>query len=112
MRTVLIMFVGLSAIWLAGCGGSGGSGTALCADPAPVSGTHDPQLTRYIVKLSEEVDFTAEANRLAANYGFEVQDVLEGLRLFVAEFSTDVLEQLRCEPSVVHITYDEPVYPN
>ena len=108
MRLIVMALISLSIIWFAGCGDS--RGDSLCANPAPVFGTYDPQAPGYIVLLDEGVDPAAEANRLASLYGFELSDVYQTVPGFSATFSNEILEQLRCESTVASISHDQTAY--
>jgi hypothetical protein len=59
-----------------------------------------------MVLFKDGVDPQAETNRLATFYGFQPKAVYQAVNGFAAEFSADVLEHLRCEPSIKSIEHD------
>jgi hypothetical protein len=105
----IVLLIGLSLLLLIGCGTEESKPTALCENPAPVLGEFDPNAPAYAVQFNDGIDAETEANRLATLYGFQIKFFLMG-GFFVAEFSTDALEHLRCEPSIKNITHDGVVY--
>jgi hypothetical protein len=104
MRIVLLIV--LSLLLLTGCGAQESKPTGLCENPAPVLGEYDPDAPGYMVLFHDGIDAEEETNRLATLYGFQPTYILENSPVFAATFSTDVLEHLRCEPSIKSITHD------
>ena len=82
-----------------------------CADPAPLTGTFDPQAPDYIVLFHDGVDPAAETARLEAAYEFTARHVytvvLDG---FSAMLDDDVRDLLRCEPTVKSVSHDAVVH--
>jgi len=105
MRSLWLTSIGLSLICIASCGGSGSSG--LCSNPVPVLGTFDPAAPGYIVLFQDGVNGQAETSRLSTLHGFQPTHVYQAIPGFSAEFSADILEQLRCEPSIKSIGHDQ-----
>jgi hypothetical protein len=106
----IVLLIGLPLLLLIGCGTQESKPTALCENPAPVLGEYDPNAPAYMVLFNDGIDAETEANRLADLYGFQLKSVWSSISGFVAEFSTVVLEHLRCEPSIKNITHDGVVY--
>ena len=112
MRSLWLTSIGLSLICIASCGGSGSFGSqTFCSDPVPVLGTFDPAAPGYIVLFQDGVDGQAETSRLSTLHGFQPTHVFQSIQGFSAEFSADILEQLRCEPSSKSIGHDQVSYP-
>jgi hypothetical protein len=86
----------LSLFWLVGCGKSSSD---LCSNPTPVLGTFAPAAPGYLILYQDGVDAQTETSRLAALYGFQPTSVWS-FGGFAATFSGNVLEHLRCEPSI------------
>lgn len=75
-----------------------------CANPADLRLAPDPHGgPGWLVMLKPGTDTIAEANRLAAKYGFTVEDVFTSIRVFYAEMRKETVAALRCEPSVLLI---------
>lgn len=77
-----------------------------CGAPAPVYGTLDPASPGFIVTYRSGTDPAAETSRLAAWYGFTPRHVYQTLPGFAARLSPEAVRGLRCEPTIVHLTYD------
>jgi hypothetical protein len=81
-----------------------------CADSAPLLGTYDPAAPGFIVRFQDSVNAAAEAARLGALYGFTPTFVYTAaIRGFAADLSFATVAVLRCEPKVMHISYDAVV---
>jgi hypothetical protein len=76
-----------------------------------VLGTFDPVAPGYTVLFQDGVNGQAETSRLSTLYGFQPTYVLQTIPGFTAEFSADILEHLRCEPSIKSIEHDRQAYP-
>ena len=78
-----------------------------CDDPAPLRGTADPRAPGYIVVFHKGVASRAEAQRLAAKYGFTPRAVYESaLQGFSADLSAAALAGVRCEATVDYVEHD------
>jgi hypothetical protein len=77
-----------------------------CDAPAPLTGRFDARAPDYFVVYRDGVDTAAETDRLSRQYGLTPLIVYQVIPAFVASFSDEVREQLRCEPSVSYLEYD------
>lgn len=72
-----------------------------CPRPAPLAGRPHPAAPGYIVVYHDSVDALAETARLAGRYGVSPRHLYRtAVRGFSAELEPEVLQALRCEPSV------------
>jgi hypothetical protein len=79
-----------------------------CSNPAPVLGKKSSTVAGYMVSFNPGVNAQTEAGRLATEYGFKVLAVYDIVEEgFFSDFSTTVLEQLRCEPSIKNIEFNQ-----
>ena len=87
-----------------------GPGIPTCTTPLPIYGTYDPRAPQYLVLFHDYVDAVAEANRLAALYGFTLRSVWQfALKGFSASLTEEMLEGIRCEASVRYIQHDQVI---
>jgi hypothetical protein len=77
-----------------------------CRDPAPVTGQLVPEAPGYFVMFRDGIDTASEAARLASVYAITLRSVFTIIPAFFATFDDDVLERLRCEPSVQSIEHN------
>jgi hypothetical protein len=85
-----------------------------CSDWAPLVGTYkplvgvpEPPAFRISVRLQDSLDAAKEAARLAALYGFTTASVYEApIKGFAADLSRATMAVLRCEPTVMSLSYD------
>lgn len=83
-----------------------------CADPAPLYGELHPEAPGYIVQFRPGTNAMETALMLAAKYGFMLRYVWDVALLgFSAEMTPETVTALRCEPSVLLVEYNAPVYP-
>ncbi len=95
------------------CTNSGVSGnraslvTPSCADPAPITNSHDPIVKGYIVSFRDVTDDAVESARLAEIHGFSRRYVFAGPSLpgFSAEMSPSALAAVRCEERVRSVEF-------
>lgn len=94
-----------------------GPGLEACANPAPLHGVATrphPERTveSMIVRLKEGYDVTVEAPRLGRKYGFTVREYFGSLpTAFLADLHVNTTSALRCEPSVLDLTFSETNIP-
>jgi len=84
-----------------------------CAEPAPLLGEpssgHEDD---FFVCFKDGVDVSEETARLAAAYGFTPKYVYAIIPCFaVRDLSQEIVDALRCESTVDHLSYDETVEP-
>jgi hypothetical protein len=107
------MILGFVCILFTSCGHPSDQGPSfLCNNPAPLSGNFDPAAPGYIVLFNSGIDAQAETTRLSLLYGFQPENIYNAIGGFSASFSDDTLSHLRCEPSVLSISYNGAVWPN
>ena len=82
-----------------------------CAEPAPVFGEPEPGYEDdYFVCFKDGVDVSEEAARLAATHGFTPRYVYTVIPCLAArDLSQGIVDALRCESTVDHLSYDGPV---
>jgi hypothetical protein len=84
-----------------------------CAEPAPLRG--EPEIGHeddYFVCFKDGVNVSEEAARLAAAYGFVPRYVYTIIPCMVVhDLSQEIVDGLRCEPTVDHLSYEWTVYP-
>ena len=79
-----------------------------CAEPAPLLGDPDYSLEgAYFVCFKDGVNVAEEAARLAEAYGFTPRYVYSIIPCLAArDLSQEIVDGLRCEPTVDHLSYD------
>jgi hypothetical protein len=106
----------LIAAALLGCGSTGPTAADLplepsCGNRAALSGNPADLSPRYIVAFHQETDARRETARLAATYGFRPERVFAvGFKGFAADLTPAVLGELRCEPAVDFVEYNQRYY--
>lgn len=78
-----------------------------CGNPVPVRGQWTPKAPGYIIYFKSGVNAVTETKRLALLYGFNPNSIFDMIGGFYAELSPDVLEPIRCEPTINEIYFDE-----
>lgn len=111
IKTILLVGLIFSLMPLIGCGGTSGNAPLACANPAPLDGSYDPAAPGYIVMFRAGTDAAAETARLAQKYGFTTGPALEILPGFSAELTPAALAGVRCESTVLRVTYNSAVAP-
>jgi hypothetical protein len=78
-----------------------------CADPAPITNSHDPTVQGYIVSFRDGTDAAVESARLAEVHGFSLRHVFASpsLRGFSADMSPSSLAAVRCEERVESVEF-------
>jgi hypothetical protein len=77
-----------------------------CSYAAPVLLTTPPSTPGegWVVRLTDDqIDPAGRTALLAQQYGFEVSEVIEGLKMFVADLTLEQMARLRCDTSVLWI---------
>lgn len=83
-----------------------------CADPAPLYGEFNALAPGYIVQFRPGTNAVETAHALAAKYGFTLRYVWDVALLgFSAEMTPETVAALRCEPSILSISYETLVFP-
>jgi hypothetical protein len=110
LRSLLSVPALLATLALVGCTAEPadeGNEFQPCSDPAPLLGEPDANAPGYIVVFEEGVDSSDEAARLADEYPIEVTSVYEFALLgFHGLMSEETVQQLRCEPTIAHISHN------
>ena len=112
-----IISIALAAVALAACSESPTApgadadqvnASALCARPAPLSGTPDPRTGgTYIVVYHDGTDSPATTARLAQKYGFTPRFVYQyALTGFAAPLTDAQAAGIRCEPETRYMQHD------
>lgn len=83
----------------------------LCEEPAPLLGEPEDGLEDdYFVCFKEGVNVVEESARLAAKYGFTPRWVYGIIPcLGVLDLSREIVDGLRCEPTVDYLSYSGTV---
>lgn len=115
-----ILPVALALLLVAACGKSPTEPdpitSPLCANPAPLLNANnrafpDRVVDEYLVLLREGSNVNAESARLAARYGFTVQETFTITPSFVAMLDPGVVARLRCETLVQTVEFSRTNIP-
>ena len=84
-----------------------------CNNPAQLLGELDSEAPDYIIMFKDDVDPMDEVNRLSAYYNMQIQHVYvaKGIEGFTAQISDEIMDLLRCEPTIDFIEYNAVTYP-
>ena len=84
-----------------------------CNNPAQLLGELDSEAPGFIIMFKDDVDTIGEVNRLSAYYNMLTQHVYtaKGIEGFTAQISDEILDRLRCEPTIDFIEHDAVTYP-
>ena len=81
---------------------------APCADSAPLYGAPDYRAPGYLVQFHDSVDAAAEAARLGNLYHFTPGSMWDvGIKGFYAAILPTTAAQVRCDPVVEYMEYDQ-----
>lgn len=84
--------------------------TPRCPSPAPLLGQYDSRAPGYTVVYNASIDADAETTRLAIKYGFTPRHVWSTvLKGFAAALPAETVAALRCEPSILRVSYEQVV---
>ena len=90
--------------------GCGGGSNEICSNPVEFSNQKDSSTFGYLVGIEESIDPGTEAARLMEKYrDLEVFAVFSVFNGFHANSGVATLERIRCEPTVVSLTYNNAV---
>jgi hypothetical protein len=83
-----------------------------CDKPAPLDGEWNPRTPGYIAMyVSGVVDARSLTSDLARKHGFTPESVFGAVKGFsVRELSPEALAGLRCEPSVLGVSFNAPTW--
>jgi hypothetical protein len=81
-----------------------------CSNPAPLSGRYHRSTPGYLVAVAKSVtNIESLAHELSGKYEFEPGSIMNRVKMFSVEtLAPEALASLRCEPTIRHISFNEP----
>jgi hypothetical protein len=81
-----------------------------CSNPAALSGKYHRSTPGYLVAVAKSVtNIESLAHELAGKYAFKPDSFMNRVKMFsVRTLTPEALAGLRCEPTIWHISFNEP----